>query len=489
MTRLGIVAQLPRTATGPADYVAGLLPYLADRAEVTCFVPSVSSVDPAIRETYDVRPLAERNDPSIDVLIYQLANSPLHLDIAEAARSGPPGLVVLHDAVMHHGYAPSADRGRFSTYRRNLGEAHGEDGIRIADLRLNGERGEIELFVFDMLKPILASHRGAVAHSEYCASIARDAVPGLRTWVIPHFAIVRDVSVDRSALGLPAGKILIGELGFITPAKRPELFLRAVAQLIERGHRVHAVFAGEDLTYGPLDHAIDELGLSDHVTVTGFLDAERLDAYASAVDICVSLRWPHVGETSGTLVRALAAARPVVVQDVGSWAELPRDAAVRVSDGADEEAALADAIERLIGDPDLRERVGGAGRAYIRKVADPERVADLYMEAALESVTSPPPASERTLAIPRDGLVECDRPAMHDRVVIEMLPDEPGRVRAMFSRANHCLAASGVVEVADPGIWDADDVTAFLEEEGFRATGPLGGIKVMLPSTRPLLPL
>jgi glycosyltransferase involved in cell wall biosynthesis len=490
VTRLGIVAQLPPTPTGPADYVAGLLPYLGARADITCFVPDVSVVDPALRERYDVRPISERDDTSIDVLIYQLANSPLHLEIAEAARSGPPGLVVLHDAVMHHGYAPSADRGRSSTYRRHLGEAHGDAGTAIADLRLIGERGEIELFVFDMLQPLLEVQRGAVAHSEYCAAIARDAVPGLRTWVIPHFAKVSNISVDRADLDLPADRILIGELGFITPAKRPDLFLRAVALLIERGHPVHAVLAGEDLTYGPLDHAINELRLGEHVTVTGFLDEDKLDAYAAAVDICVSLRWPHVGETSGTLIRALAAARPVVVSDVGSWAELPRDAAIRIDDGPDEATALADAIERLVVDAGLRMRIGEAGRSYIDRVADPDRVADLYLEAAREAVSDVPPAlSGRTLEIPRDGLVECDRPAMHDRVVIALLPDEPGRARAVLSRANHCLVPNGIVEVTDPGIWETDDVAAFLEDEGFRVTEPLAGVKVMLPATRPLLPL
>ena len=42
-----------------------------------------------------------------------------------------------------------------------------------------------------------------------------------------------------------------------------------------------------------------------------------------ACDVHVSLRSPTMGETSGTAIRALALGKPLVVSDVGWFAELP----------------------------------------------------------------------------------------------------------------------------------------------------------------------
>jgi D-alanine-D-alanine ligase-like ATP-grasp enzyme len=54
------------------------------------------------------------------------------------------------------------------------------------------------------------------------------------------------------------------------------------------------------------------------VRVTGFLTERELDGYAETVDAVVGLRWPHVAETSGTLMRAMRAGRCVVKPAVGT---------------------------------------------------------------------------------------------------------------------------------------------------------------------------
>src|SRR5260370_26154951 len=89
-----------------------------------------------------------------------------------------------------------------------------------------------------------------------------------------------------------------------------------------------------------------------------------MDARISTVDIVVSLRFPHVGETSATLGAALAAGRPVVVQETGSWAELPEHAVLRVPAGGDETAALEAALDRLASNPVQRSPFREAPPAY-----------------------------------------------------------------------------------------------------------------------------
>jgi hypothetical protein len=89
-----------------------------------------------------------------------------------------------------------------------------------------------------------------------------------------------------------------------------------------------------------------------------------------------------VGETSATLGAALAAGRPVVVQETGSWAELPERAVLRVPAGGDEVAALGAALDRLASDPRERGRLGEAARAYAAECLGAERYAHGIIDAA-----------------------------------------------------------------------------------------------------------
>jgi glycosyltransferase involved in cell wall biosynthesis len=103
----------------------------------------------------------------------------------------------------------------------------------------------------------------------------------------------------------------------------------------------------------------------------------------AACDVCVSLRAPTMGETSGSAIRALSLGRPLVVSDLGWFAELPDDAVLKVPVDAREVSRLAAALTLLLERADLREAVGRLGREYVEREHGVERVAELYA-AALE---------------------------------------------------------------------------------------------------------
>ena len=79
-------------------------------------------------------------------------------------------------------------------------------------------------------------------------------------------------------------------------------------------------------------------------------------------DVCVSLRWPTMGETSGMAIRALSLGKPLVVSDVGWFSELPDSVAAKVPVDELEVETLAAMLERLAEDDELRRR-DGRGRA------------------------------------------------------------------------------------------------------------------------------
>ena len=72
----------------------------------------------------------------------------------------------------------------------------------------------------------------------------------------------------------------------------------------------------------------------------GFTPIEDFTGYMAACDIVLNLRFPTLGESSGSLLRALGLGRAVMVSDVGSFGEFPEDICLKVPVGSGEEEIL-----------------------------------------------------------------------------------------------------------------------------------------------------
>src|SRR5207237_3462961 len=121
-----------------------------------------------------------------------------------------------------------------------------------------------------------------------------------------------------------------------------------------------------------------------------FVGEDRRWALMAACEVCVSLRSPNMGETSGSVIRGLSLGKPLVVSDVGWFAELPDEVAVKVAvDGRAEVDELAAVLERLASDDGLRARMGAAALAEARDRHDLDRVASRYAEALEEAAGRP----------------------------------------------------------------------------------------------------
>jgi hypothetical protein len=112
-----------------------------------------------------------------------------------------------------------------------------------------------------------------------------------------------------------------------------------------------------------------------------------------ACEVIVSLRSPTMGETSGTVIRALSIGRPLVVSDVGWFSELPDSVAVKVAPDENEVGVLASELERLLGDAAARTSMSAAALELAQTEHDVDRVADLYV-AALEEAAGGEPVRE-----------------------------------------------------------------------------------------------
>jgi glycosyltransferase involved in cell wall biosynthesis len=162
----------------------------------------------------------------------------------------------------------------------------------------------------------------------------------------------------RAALGIPAGRWLVGIVARLTPVKNHQLLLRAVRRLTAAGSSVHIVIVGDGPERAGLEQLAREWDLGGSVTFTGTL-ANRPNPHAL---FDVSALTSRSEGFPNAVVEAMAAGRPVVATDVGGVRDAVTEGATGLLVPDDDDAAFAAALERLRCDPALAAALGSAGR-------------------------------------------------------------------------------------------------------------------------------
>jgi glycosyltransferase involved in cell wall biosynthesis len=358
--KVAYYSPLPPSRSGIADYSALLLPALRERIDVV---------------------IAEqgRRAPAADVALYHVGNDPdAHAWIADALHKRP-GVVVLHEYVLHHlvaGMTIGRGNGRryLDAMERELGVAGRLLGLGVLD-NLLPLLWETQPERFPLSGVVLDDARGLIVHSRYVGERARAAGYDGRLWRIPHPAWpMHAVDPAQDVSGDP----LVGCFGFLNMNKRIPQLLEAFASF-RRDHPGARLLlvggAGERFDVG---RRLERLGLTEGVDRLDYVPEERMWSLMAACDVLVNLRYPTMGETSGSVIRALSLGKPLVVSDVGWFAELPDDAVLKVPVDEHEVDVIRAALTVATGHGAA---LGRAARAYVEREHDLDRVADAYVEA------------------------------------------------------------------------------------------------------------
>ena len=180
--------------------------------------------------------------------------------------------------------------------------------------------------------------------------------------MIPHGAWIpqADRNGFRHNLGLDEATPLVGVFGFLKPYKRIAESLRAFRRLLRLMPNVKMILVGEPHPEFPVEAMIRSMGLSASVRVLGFAPIEDFVGYLGACDIVLNLRFPTVGESSGTLLRSLGLGKAVMVSEVGCFQEFPDDVCLKVPVGAGEEDLIFEYLNLLVSRPEVARAVGRA---------------------------------------------------------------------------------------------------------------------------------
>ena len=363
--KVAYFSPLPPARSGIADYSAALLDELKKLVDVEVFASKPLSFNPQ----------------NFDVTLYQVGNNVYH-DFCYEAAMDHPGVVVVHEANLHHLIADiTIKRGDWDGYMRAV-EQEGSP----ADLAYAGRVRRLEVGPdyegVPMLRQLLSRSKAAIVHSGCVESELRGAGFSGDVARIPHGAWIPEANRSdfRDRLGLDETTPLIGIFGFLKPYKRIAESLRAFRRLVRVHPSAKMILVGDPHPELQLDSLIRSLDLGLHVRVLGFRPIDEFVGYLAACDIVLNLRYPTVGENSGTLMRALGLGKAVVVSEVGSFSELPETICLKAPVDASEEDHLFEYLNLLVSRPEVRKALGARAREWVETECTWPKVARSYAD-------------------------------------------------------------------------------------------------------------
>jgi glycosyltransferase involved in cell wall biosynthesis len=157
----------------------------------------------------------------------------------------------------------------------------------------------------------------------------------------------------------------LGFLGYLGTHKGLDVLLRALSLVPDRGE-IRLLVVGDGDEKGNLEALCRQLRLDQVVSFCGQVDNQRIAAIYEQIDVLVVPSvWPE--NSPVTINEAMASGIPVIASDIGGISELVEHGVTGLLAPPRDPRALADLIERLLKDPDMRREMGQNGRASIRQ--------------------------------------------------------------------------------------------------------------------------
>ena len=208
------------------------------------------------------------------------------------------------------------------------------------------------------------------------ADIVARGVPPERVVVVPN-GVDPEAFAPRPADPALRAEYGVGDrylIGYVSnldhPREGQETLIEATARLVEAGRDVACLIIGEGRRRERLQEVAAASGLGDRIVFTGAVPHEQVPAMYALLDAFVV---PRRDERAARLVtplkpfEAMAMARPMIVADLPALTEVAPDGERSLAYPAEDAAALAAAVERLMDDPMLAARLAEAGRAWVTR--------------------------------------------------------------------------------------------------------------------------
>ena len=402
--KLNWFSPLPPAKTDIAHYTTRMLPALSQLASVVLWTDQ-DKWDNGVEQYAEVRHYRLNRMPWVDLNradanIYQIGNNPLfHGAIWQVSRLHA-GVVVLHDFRLHHFFD-----GLYRVQWRDLNSYlavmemyYGEEGRREAAESFRNDARNIQYMAerYPLTHLALENALGVIVHTQE----SYDALAPAAKWPIvsaplPFAASNQSSAKPRRSHGPPYHLIVFGYIG---RNRRLDAVLKALAESPEKD-QLHLDVYGNILDEEKqLRALIRSLDLKKQVTLHGFALEAKLDEALATAHLAINLRYPTMGEASGSQLRIWAHGLPSLVSQVGWYGSLPPDAVAFVRTDDHEVADIKGHLRNFLANPNAFSEMGERGRKELEERHTPEQYAKTIVEMAREAWDFRPRAASLKLA-------------------------------------------------------------------------------------------
>jgi glycosyltransferase involved in cell wall biosynthesis len=372
------LSPFPPQRSGIANYSSRLLRALKPYLKLDLFYDG-EPPSAALAHEFDAYPLsafAKRYD-NYDEVIYHLGNHRgFHKEIYRLAWNFP-GTVVLHDYNLgHFMYESFHGQGDERLYEQALVDGYGDAGRQA--LRTLDDGRIPDTTKFPMSHAVVNRSKKVVVHHRWVKQQLGD---GRHIEVIPHFAELNcqptreEIETYKKRFHLRDDHFIISCLGFINRNKLPELLTGVVKRLTDDGYPVQMLFAGEPAPeVKSLETQMRSSRYGEHIIFTGYQNEADYFSAIFASDLIINLRNPSMGEASGTLMHALAAAKPTIISNTNQYREFPDKVCWKLTHDEHQAAVLYAYVRALLSDRSLRDAISNNTAEYARSVLGIEQI-------------------------------------------------------------------------------------------------------------------
>ncbi len=365
--KLLYASPFPPKKNGISDYSEMMVNGLKKYFDITILIDDYKPSCQGLCDDFDIKVYGkDRVDfEGFDHILYNVGNCPdFHLYIYDSMLKHP-GHMILHDLSIYYltlGYYKDRTDYYSSLYR----VAEPEDFF---ELKMQLRKG-MELFHagpdipsrIRLNKEMVLSSKGVIVHSKYSKNSLSDSYKGLDLLQI-EMPYVKEQQVPvpsdylRNMYGISNKATVLASFGYIHDTKLNHLVCRAVKKLNkELAHRIYYIMVGAG------DYIDDYL--DGNIIKTGYVEKSVYNDILERSNIVFSLRYPSMGETSASLIKALGRGKPCFVTDDAWFSELPDNAVIKMSKNSDE-SDIYTKLMHYLNDPEALKAIATKAFEYM----------------------------------------------------------------------------------------------------------------------------
>jgi glycosyltransferase involved in cell wall biosynthesis len=317
-----------------------------------------------------------------DHVIYNMGNyAGYHKAIYEVFTKHP-GVVILHDFVMHNFFMQIYLDAAFSenvqdgqeAYVRDMEILYGRSGREAAERSVAGINPiwfSDDVIRFPFFEKLTSLATGVFVHSYFhrqqVEKYFSGPVENAYLPFVPNEKILHSRSCLRQELFPQDDRLRVVSTGIVHPCKRIHSVIEVLRDHPELKQEISYYVIGQ--SGGPyeehLTSLINKYHLSDVVYMLGYQPSETMYKFLAVSDFCVNLRFPNSEGCSLSLIEQMAYENPVICLDTGMYKEVPAECALKVRLNY-EKQDLGSALKRLVMDNELRQLMSKAAARWTR---------------------------------------------------------------------------------------------------------------------------